>query len=162
MRELASEVTHVHRWLAELAGINHTDLMCLYFLRSADGKATPKAVAEHLGLTSGATAILLNRLEAGGFIERHPHPTDRRAVLLSLGPATRQAGLSGVRDYFRNMNRNVIDSYSPEELAIVRRFIGDMLRNTRDKLRDARMGGGVVEKALLQGQAADSPPEAGK
>lgn len=147
MRELASEVTQVHRWLAELAGINHTDLMCLYFLRTADGTATPKAVSEHLGLTSGATAILLNRLEAGGFIERHPHPTDRRAVLLSLGPATRQPGLSGVRDYFRNMNRNVIDSYSPEELAIVRRFIGDMLRNTRDKLREARLGGAAPGKA---------------
>lgn len=48
-----------------------------------------------------------------------------------------------VRDYFRNMNRNVIDSYSPEELAIVRRFIGDMLRNTRDKLRDARLSGTI-------------------
>lgn len=153
MRELASEVTHVHRWLAEKAGINHSDLMCLYFVRTADGTATPKAVSERLGLTSGATTIMLNRLEAGRFIERSPHPTDRRGVLLSLGPATKEAGLANVRDYFRDMNRDVIASYSAEELAIVRRFMVDMMRNTRDKLRGAR---------LENGAPVIAPPAAGE
>src|SRR5690606_11313046 len=110
--------------------------------RAADGMATPKAVSEHLGLTSGATTIMLNRLEAGRFIERRPHPTDRRGVLLSLGPATREAGLDNARDYFRTMNRSVIDSYSPEEMEVVRRFVTDLMRNTRDNLREARQQGG--------------------
>lgn len=139
LRELTAEVTHVYRWLAERAGINHTDLMCLFFVRASGGKATPKAISQHLGLTTGATAIMLNRLEGARFIERHPHPTDRRGVLIELGPATEEAGLLQLRDYVLRMNQQVIASYSEDELAIVRRFIGDMLANTRDTLRKTRL-----------------------
>lgn len=138
LRDLTAEITQVYRWLAERAGINHTDLMCLFFVRSAEGSATPKAISAHLGLTSGATAIMLNRLEAAGFIERHPHPTDRRGVLITLGPTSRESGLMRLRDYVQQINRDVIATYSEAELAVVRRFIGDMLANTRDALRKAR------------------------
>lgn len=143
LRDLTAEVTHVYRWLAERAGINHTDLMCLFFVRSSDGRATPKAISQHLGLTTGATAIMLNRLEAARFIERHPHPTDRRGVLITLGPATEESGLLQLRDYVLRMNQQVIASYSEDELAIVRRFIGDMLANTRDTLRKTRLDKGA-------------------
>jgi len=139
LRDLTAEVTHVYRWLAERAGINHTDLMCLFFVRSSGGQATPKAISQHLGLTSGATAIMLNRLEAARFIVRHPHPTDRRGVLIVLGPATEESGLLQLRDYVLRMNQPVIATYSEAELAIVRRFIGDMLANTRDTLRKTRL-----------------------
>lgn len=139
LRDLSVEVTHVHRLLAERAGINHTDLMCLYFVRSADGLATPKALSEHLGLTSGATAIMLNRLEAAGFIERHPHPTDRRGVLLSLGPEVQRSSLLRLRDFVVRMNQDVFAAFSEDELAIVRRFMGDVLANTRNTLRNARL-----------------------
>jgi len=139
LRDLSVEITQVYRWLAESAGINHTDLMCLFFVRSAEGKATPKAIAEHLGLTSGATAIMLNRLEAARFIERHPHPTDRRGVLITLGAASRETGVLQVREYIQRMNKSVVSSYSAEELAIVRRFFTEMLVNTRESLRKARL-----------------------
>jgi len=145
LRDLTSEITHVYRRLAEEAGINHTDLMCLYFVRTSDGTATPKTISQHLGLTSGATAIMLNRLEAGGFIERKPHPTDRRATLIHLGPATRDAGVLRVRDYVRDINRQVIDSYSAEEQALVRRFLTDMMSSTRDALKRRRTGNGQPE-----------------
>ena len=144
LRELTAEVTHVYRWLAERAGINHTDLMCLFFVRSSGGQATPKAISQHLGLTTGATAIMLNRLEDARFIERHPHPTDRRGVLITLGRATEESGLLQLRDYVLRMNQPVIASYSEAELAIVRRFIGDMLANTRDTLRKTRLEKGAV------------------
>lgn len=154
LRDLTAEVTHVYRWLAEQAGINHTDLMCLFFVRSADGKATPKAVSQHLGLTTGATAIMLNRLEAARFIERHPHPTDRRGVLISLGQAARESGLLALRDYVQRMNQSVIASYSEAELAIIRRFIGDMLANTRDTLRRARLEKGTPAPSSVSDEPA--------
>ncbi|SHE33317.1 MarR family winged helix-turn-helix transcriptional regulator [Devosia limi] len=139
LRDLTGEMTHVYRWLAESAGINHTDLMCLFFVRSADGTATPKAVSQHLGLTSGATAIMLNRLEAAGFIVRGPHPTDRRGVLLSLGTEVRESGLLQLREKFIDLNQAVYAAFSEEELAVVRRFMRALLVNTRDSLRRMRM-----------------------
>lgn len=137
LRDLTGEITHLYRWLAESAGINHTDLMCLFFVRSTEG-ATPKALAQHVGLTSGATAILLNRLEKAGFIIRSPHPTDRRAVLLSLGPEVERSGLLQLRERFIGMNRTVFASFSADELAVVRRFMGALLLNSRNSLRQLR------------------------
>ena len=139
LRDLTGEVTHVYRRLAESAGINHTDLMCLFFVRSADGATTPKAVSQHLGLTSGATAIMLNRLESAGFIVRAPHPTDRRGVLLSLGPEVQNSGLLNLREKLVGLNQQVFSSFSEDELTIVRRFMGALLSNTRNELRRMRM-----------------------
>lgn len=139
LRDLTGEMTHVYRWLAESAGINHTDLMCLFFVRAADGTATPKAISQHLGLTSGATAIMLNRLESAGFIVRGPHPTDRRGVLITLGAEVQKSGLLQLREKFIRLNHEVFSSFSEEDLAIVRRFMGALLVNTRDSLRRMRL-----------------------
>ena len=138
LRELSAELGQVYRWAAEQAGVNQTDLMSLYFIRSAEGAATPKALAEHLGLTSGATAILLNRLEARGLVQRTPHPSDRRAVLLSLGAGASEKGLLDLRGTIRRLNASVIDELTAEEAEVVKRFIHRLLGNTRDSLRRIR------------------------
>jgi DNA-binding MarR family transcriptional regulator len=65
-------------------GISPTDMRALSFVSlSADG-ATPKAVAEHLGMTTGSLTTLADRLDAAGFLERTANPGDRRSVLLRL------------------------------------------------------------------------------
>ncbi|MGB3336422.1 MAG: MarR family transcriptional regulator [Devosia sp.] len=140
IRELSAELSQAYRWAAEQAGLNQTDLLGLYFINAANGTATPKSLAEHLGLTSGATAILLNRLQARDYVVRTPHPTDRRGVLLSLGQAARDQEFLKLRERMLGLNADVIAALSPEEAAIVRRFIGDMLTNTRDSLRQLRLG----------------------
>lgn len=66
-------------------GISPTDMRALSFVSLADG-ATPKAVAEHLGMTTGSLTTLADRLDRAGFLERTAHPTDRRSVLLRLTP----------------------------------------------------------------------------
>jgi DNA-binding MarR family transcriptional regulator len=138
IRELSSEIMQVHRWMAEKAGLNTTDLMALYFVRNAEGHGTPKQLAENLGLTSGATAILLNRLEQRGLIQRSPHPSDRRAVLLSFGPAATAEGILQVRQYLREANGDIFDALAPEERVIITKFLGDMLENTRKALHELR------------------------
>ena len=45
---------------------------------------TPKVLLETLMLSSGAMTNRLDRLEDGGYIERCPHPTDRRGVYIKL------------------------------------------------------------------------------
>jgi DNA-binding MarR family transcriptional regulator len=144
IRDLSSEVGQLYRWVAEQAGLNQTDLFALYFIRSAEGSATPKRLGEHLGLTSGATAILLNRLEARELIRRTPHPTDRRGVLLSLGPAAAKHEFLTLRQRLIGLNADIIAELSPDEAAIVRRFISRMLSNTRDSLRQFRVNGFVA------------------
>ncbi|MBF0679514.1 MAG: MarR family transcriptional regulator [Devosia sp.] len=138
IRELSTEITQIHRWMAEAAGLNTTDLMALYFIRNGEGAATPKLLAENLGLTSGATAILLNRLEERGLVERTPHPKDRRAVLLSLGAQAALEPFADIRKRVREANANVFESLSPEEARIVRDFLARTLENSRKTLQNLR------------------------
>ncbi len=138
IRELSSEVTQIHRWMAEEAGLNATDLMALYFVRNGEGQVTPKQLSENLGLSSGATTILLNRLEERQLIARNPHPTDRRGVLLSLGETAKSNAILNLRKHLRAANAGVIDSLSEEEAVIVRSFLARTIESTRQALHTLR------------------------
>ena len=140
LRELSSELGQVYRWVAEEAGLNQTDVMALYFINRAAGAATPKALAEHLGLTTGATAILINRLEKRGYAIRTQHPTDRRGVLLSVGQAAQDNEFVQMRKRLNRLNADVIADLSAAEATIVRDFIQRIVRNTRETLQHLRMG----------------------
>lgn len=138
IRELTVEIGQIHRWMADRAGLNATDMMAIYFIRNGRGETTPKGLADHLGLTSGATAIMLNKLESRGFIVRQPHPTDRRAVLLSLGPTAHSDDFLRIREYMQSVNADVIDRLTPEEAIIVRRFLADIMQSTKAALHRIR------------------------
>src|SRR5688572_18033425 len=60
-------------------GINRTDLRCLDVLLER-GSASPGALADAVGLTTGSVTTMLDRLEALGYVQRSPDPGDRRRV----------------------------------------------------------------------------------
>lgn len=73
--------------------LNQTDMRALRFLIAARNQgivATPGALASYLGISTASTTKLLDRLEQGGHIARSPHPTDRRAVAVSVTESTRR------------------------------------------------------------------------
>jgi DNA-binding MarR family transcriptional regulator len=142
IRELSSELGQVYRWIAEEVGLNHTDLMALYYINRREGSATPKSLAEHLGLTTGATAILINRLEKRGYVVRTPHPTDRRGVLLSMGQAAQEHEFAELGKRLKQLNAEVIADLSPEESAIIRAFLTSIVTNTRETLQHLRTAPG--------------------
>ncbi|TPW76909.1 MarR family winged helix-turn-helix transcriptional regulator [Schumannella sp. 10F1B-5-1] len=72
--------------LAASCGITPTDFRALFFIAGSD-EVTPKRVAEHLGLTTGAMTSLVDRIEAAGMLTRSPHPSDRRSYLLEITEA---------------------------------------------------------------------------
>ena len=51
-----------------------------------EGTIGPSELARRLRLTTGAVTALADRLEKSGHLERAPHPTDRRRVLLKRTP----------------------------------------------------------------------------
>ena len=67
--------------------LNRTDMRALHFLIVAENRkqiVTPSAIAEHLGISTASTTKLLDRLERGDHILRHTHPTDRRALHITV------------------------------------------------------------------------------
>ena len=84
--------------LARQAGISQTDLDALEHLE-ADGPLTQRALGDRLALTSGAVTMLVDRLEGAGWVQRRPHPTDRRFTLIELTPHAPQRAPRGLDAY---------------------------------------------------------------
>src|SRR5262245_45570545 len=61
----------------------------LWALRES-GPVLMRALSETLGVTPRSVTGLVDALEADGWVTRSPHPTDRRATLISLTPAAEQ------------------------------------------------------------------------
>lgn len=131
--ELTDEMSRTYRALAAAAGINLSDMMAIGHIRANPGTATPSMVAKHLGLSSGATAILLNRLEERGYVAREPHPSDRRVTLLKLGPEAQGAKFRIYAQGRQRVHEKVLSHYSEAELTVVRRFLGDVVVALRER-----------------------------
>lgn len=79
--------------------LNETDMRALHYLIVCANRglvATPSGIAHHLGISTAATTKLLDRLEAGGHTRRAPHPSDRRALAITITQATRHAAMETV------------------------------------------------------------------
>jgi DNA-binding MarR family transcriptional regulator len=87
-------------------------MRALYFL-NVEPDATPKRVAAHMGLTTGAVTTLVDRLVDGGFALRSPNPNDRRSVLLALTDRGREA----VAEVTQLYSTAFLDSIDPAEMS---------------------------------------------
>lgn len=108
--------------------LNDTDMRALHYLIVSDNRgltATPGGIATHLGISTASTTKLLDRLEKGGHIRRAPHPTDRRALAITITPETRQAAMDTVG---RQQAKRFYSAarLSPQERDVVIRFLSDM------------------------------------
>lgn len=55
-----------------------------------EGPSTQHALATRLDVSPRNITGLVDALEAGGYVERSPHPTDRRATIVSLAASARR------------------------------------------------------------------------
>lgn len=74
------------------------------------GPSKQAAIAVALGVTPRAVTSLVDALVAGGIVTREPHPTDRRATLVTLterGDAVAHSFIAGHRDLARRLFADV-------------------------------------------------------
>ena len=91
LREAEQRLSDVSRRYMQLG---QSDMRALHYLIVCGHQgviATPGGIAQHLGISSASTTKLLDRLERAGHIVRAPHPSDRRALTISITPETRRA-----------------------------------------------------------------------
>jgi DNA-binding MarR family transcriptional regulator len=82
--ELAGQYQRAAR--ARQAGVHQVELAALEHL-SVMGGLTPGELGHRLGLTSGGVTALAGRLIDAGYVERAPHPHDRRMRILTATAA---------------------------------------------------------------------------
>lgn len=108
--------------------LGRTDMRALHFLIVAHHKGTvvtPSAIATHLGISSASTTKLLDRLEAGGHIVRDKHPSDRRALAITVTDETRESAMQTV-GRLQAKRFHAAARLSAAERDVVIRFLDDM------------------------------------
>lgn len=91
LRRYRAAETAMRRRTRDSMGMGETDLLAVRYLLQAQRsgrKISPKDLAAHLGISSASTTILIDRLVKSDHVRRDPHPTDRRALVITPTIAT--------------------------------------------------------------------------
>ena len=119
--ELSTDIDGVGRAAAPLIGINQTDLICLNVLFRR-GPMTAGRLAGVVGLTTGATTTVIDRLERGGYVGRRGDAADRRRVLVTADPEAARRAFS-LFDGLLEELAELSGEYSDEQLADLVRLL---------------------------------------
>ena len=133
----AQQVGHV---FAQRHGLHPTDLQALIAVMHAEGNGTPLTpgrLGEAIGLSSGATTAVIDRLERAGHLRLTRESSDRRVVHLRYG----EAGMALAVEFFGPLGRRsdeVLAGFSDAELETVRRFLDGMTAAITAHLHEMR------------------------
>jgi DNA-binding MarR family transcriptional regulator len=121
LRALSTAQDRLDQYAMHRFGINRTDLRALDLVGQA-GVISPTALAADLGMSTGATSAVLDRLEAAGYARREPDPAHRRRTLVRQ---TRRAEELGETIFGPVIRGTVTDAagYPDEALASIAAFL---------------------------------------
>jgi DNA-binding MarR family transcriptional regulator len=89
LRSLSNVQDRLDQYAAQRFRLNRTDLRALDLIGQAEA-ISPTTLAAALGMSTGATSAVLDRLEASGYARREPDPQHRRRTLVRITSATQQ------------------------------------------------------------------------
>jgi DNA-binding MarR family transcriptional regulator len=142
-RERSSRGAMYNATIAEVLSLNLTDLRCFEMIaRSTERPITAKRLAEFTGLTTAAITGVVDRLEAGGFVRRTPHPSDRRQINLEPIETAAQRVVELYQPLQRRMNA-FVKQYTDEELALIADYLEratDVIVEATRQLKDEAQG----------------------
>jgi DNA-binding MarR family transcriptional regulator len=110
---------------ARLLEMDDTEAAALAHL-AQHGQLTPGELGSLVGLTSGGTTALINRLLESGRLTRHPHPRDRRSSILTASPAVLERASELYAPLVSDMNE-LAESLTAEERAMIGRYLADVV-----------------------------------
>ncbi len=136
----AVEAVRLGRAFAERHGLHPTDWTALLAVARGDeaGRSlTPGELGDRLGMSSGATTAVLDRLERAGHVLRVRDERDRRRLTLH-----RAEGVDALLTAFFAPLEAAMEAltvgYSARELAVVRQFLADAVGQVGEHRRSPR------------------------
>jgi len=111
-------LAEIERPIREAHGLSASAFQTLAILDGA-GEALPgHVIAERLIVSSASMTSLVDTLQRRGLVERRPHPTDRRKVLIQLTPD----------------GQRIVDQQLPVIHAVINRAIFTLTESDREHL----------------------------
>ena len=115
--------------------------MILFLLKDKgrEGRiAAQKELSDAMHVSPATVAVSLKSLEREGYVEKLADETDQRRKAVRLTDKGR-AALETCFSIFQEVDRRMLEGFTPEEMEQVRAFQLRMLRNLRDSLPAERM-----------------------
>jgi len=157
LRVYAVEAERLGQVFAERNGMHPTDLQALLAVMQAEAAGvplTPGRLGEHLGLSSGATTAVVDRLERAEHVRRERDDRDRRRITLHYGAAAVGGAFFGP---LGARIEHVLAGFTPDELAVVRRFLEQtnaVMRAHREAVTSATADAAGVAASTAAGVSA--------
>jgi DNA-binding MarR family transcriptional regulator len=121
LRALSTAQDRLDQYAMQRFGINRTDLRALDLIGQA-GVTSPTALAVALGMSTGATSAVLDRLERAGYASRAPDPGHRRRTLVRQTPRAEELGEEIFAPVIRGTIRDAL-AYPDAALASIAEFL---------------------------------------
>ena len=141
LREHAVEAERLGQAFADNHHMHPTDLNALLAVMQADRLGmplTPGRLGQQLGLSSGATTAVIDRMERAGHVRRIRDERDRRRVTLHYGDAASAVCSAYFGPLGLRMDK-LLSGYSAAELNVIRRFLVDATDLLRHQRRDLQV-----------------------
>lgn len=95
----------------------------LHIGRSPEGVRPMSELTEATAFTSGGVTRLVDRMEAAGYVERRPCPTDRRVQYVGLTDRGREMLERGSKVHIRGIQEHMLDRLGPGEVEELDRLL---------------------------------------
>jgi DNA-binding MarR family transcriptional regulator len=123
LRALVVEQDAARRAVCEALGLSFVRVKALR--RLAAGPLNQRALAEALCTDKAYTTVMVDDLERRGLVERAPHPGDRRAKLVTLTDAGREAARRS--EEILGAPPAVLAALNGDDLATLERIVAALL-----------------------------------
>lgn len=112
--------------LAKKLNLSLTESLCLTYL-GVKGGLTPSELSRLIGLQTGSTTTMLDRLEKMEYVRRVASSIDRRKVIIEL------------TDHYKNASQALVGNVQKEHKDLVQRYTADELSTIFAFLREFTM-----------------------
>ncbi|MBC7403717.1 MAG: winged helix-turn-helix transcriptional regulator, partial [Microbacteriaceae bacterium] len=93
----------------------------------------PTDLARHLGISTAAATVMVDRLTAVGHVHREPHAHDRRKVVVVPTPASVQAAFETLAPMFSGVAQ-LTAQLSESDHAVVTHFLAEVIEVFREAI----------------------------
>ena len=121
-------------------GLHRSQHWALLYLHRYGAIDSQKKIADHLGISAAAVAVMMKKLELLGYVRRHISLSDNRNHTIELTAAGKEI-LERTRCFFADIDRRMLEGLSDDELDV---FIS-CHQKIQKNLQAMRLEGGDIE-----------------